>query len=71
MERIYVALILVVGIYVNFFGLWLYRKPGQAAKWPRLQRWAAQFEFSPATLGGFSYSRLALISMFGLYSWNY
>src|SRR5258708_38854380 len=67
MERLWVALILLVGVYVNHFGLWLYRKPNEAARWAALRRWVAQFEFSPETLGGFSYSRLALISLFGLF----
>src|SRR5258708_34548954 len=67
MARIWVALILLVGVYVNHFGLWLYRKPTEAARWPALRRWVAQFEFSPETLGGFSYFRLALISLFGLF----
>jgi SAM-dependent methyltransferase len=67
MERMWVALILLGGIYINLFGLWLYRKPSEVAKWPALQRWVAQFEFSPEALGGFSYTRLALISLFGLF----
>ena len=54
MARIWVAIILLVGIYVNLFGLWLYRKPSEATKWTRFQRWVGQFEFSPETLGGFS-----------------
>jgi hypothetical protein len=64
MERIWVWLVLVAGIYVNLFGLWLHRTLSEVTKWPALQRWVAQFEFSPETLGGFSYSRLALISLF-------
>lgn len=67
MERIWVGLVLVIGIYVNLFGLWLYRKPGEISGWRWLQRWVANFEFSPEALGGFSYSRLALISLFGLF----
>ena len=67
MVRIWFGLVLLAGIYINLFGLWLYRKPGQVAEWPALRRWVAQFEFSPETLGGFSYSRLALISLFGLF----
>jgi hypothetical protein len=61
------GIVLLAGIYINLFGLWLYRKPSEVARWPGLQRWVAQFEFSPETLGGFSYSRLALISLFGLF----
>jgi hypothetical protein len=67
MQRIWVGLLLVAGTYINLFGLWLYRKPSDAGKWPALQRWVAQFEFSPETLGGFSNSRLALVSLFGLF----
>ncbi len=67
MARIWVAIILLVGIYVNLFGLWLYRKPSEATKWTRFQRWVGQFEFSPETLGGFSYARLAVVSLFGLF----
>ena len=67
MGRIWVAIILLVGIYVDLFGLWLYRKPSEATKWTRFQRWALQFEFSTETLGGFSYSRLAVVSLFGLF----
>ncbi|MFZ0676469.1 hypothetical protein [Candidatus Binatus sp.] len=67
MERVWVGLVLIAGIYVNLFGLWLYRTPGEASRWPSLQRWVAQFEFSPETLGGFSYARLALISLLGLF----
>jgi SAM-dependent methyltransferase len=67
MERVWVGIVLLVGTYVNLFGLWLYRKPSAAGKWPALQRWVSPFEFSPETLGGFSYSRLALISLFGLF----
>ena len=32
MARIWVAIILLVGIYVNLFGLWLYRKPSEATQ---------------------------------------
>jgi SAM-dependent methyltransferase len=67
MARIWVAIVLLVGIYVNLFGLWLYRKPGEATKWSRFQRWVGQFEFSPEALGGFSYTRLAIVSLFGLF----
>src|SRR5258708_40162737 len=67
MERICVGIVLLAGISIILFGLWLYRKPGDVGKWPGLQRWVAQFEFSPEALGGFSYSRLALISLFGLF----
>jgi SAM-dependent methyltransferase len=67
MARIWLGLVLFAGIYVNLFGLWLYQKPGEVAKWVALRRWVAQFEFSPETLGGFSYNRLALISLFGLF----
>ena len=67
MERICVGIVLLAGISINLFGLWLYRKPGEVGRWPGLQRWVAQFEFSPEALGGFSYSRLALISLFGLF----
>jgi SAM-dependent methyltransferase len=67
MEHIWVGLVLVAGIYINLFGLWLYRKPSEDGRWPSLQRWVAQFEFSPETLGGFSYARLALISLLGLF----
>src|SRR6266403_2022413 len=67
MELTWVWLVLLCGVCVNVFGLWLYRKPGKGTRWPGLQRWVTQFEFSPETLGGFSYSRLALISLFGLF----
>ena len=67
MERIWVGLVLLTGVYINLFGLWLYRKPSEVARWPSLQRWVAPFEFSPEMLGGFSYTRLALISLFGLF----
>ncbi len=67
MTRIWLGLVLLAGIYINLFGLWLYRKPGEVTKWPALSRWVTQFQFSPETLGGFSYSRLALISLFGLF----
>src|SRR5258705_13494657 len=67
MARIWLGLVLLAGIYINLFGLWLYGKPSDVTKWPGLRRWVAQFEFSPETLGGFSYSRLALVSLFGLF----
>src|ERR1700678_1337025 len=67
MERMWVALILLGGIYINLFCLLLYRKPSEVAKWPALQRWVAQFEFSPEALVRISYTRLALISLFGLF----
>jgi spermidine synthase len=67
MARIWLALILLAGFHLNLFGLWLYGKPSETAKWPAFRRWVAQFEFSPETLGGFSYSRLALVSLFGLF----
>jgi len=67
MENIWVGIVLVAGIYVNLFGLWLYRKPSEVSRWPYLQRWVAPFEFSPESLGGFSYSRLVLISLLGLF----
>jgi spermidine synthase len=67
MEQIWVGIVLVAGIYVNLFGLWLYRKPSEASRWPYLQRLVAPFEFSPESLGGFSYSRLVLISLLGLF----
>ncbi len=67
MGRVWLGLVLLAGIYINLFGLWLYRRPGEVTAWPALRRWVAQFEFSPETLGGFSYSRLALISLFGLF----
>jgi SAM-dependent methyltransferase len=67
MEHIWVGIVLVAGIYVNLFGLWLYRKPSEVSRWPYLQRLVAPFEFSPESLGGFSYSRLVLISLLGLF----
>jgi spermidine synthase len=67
MAYVWVAIILLVGILVNLFGLWLYPKPSEATKWTRFQRWVGQFEFSPETLGGFSYARLAVVSLFGLF----
>jgi hypothetical protein len=67
MARIWLALILLAGLYLNLFGLSLYGKPSDIARWPALRRRVAQFEFSPETLGGFSYFRLALISLFGLF----
>ncbi len=67
MVPIWLALVLIAGVHVNLFGLWLYRRPSEVIRWPALRRWVAQFEFSPETLGGFSYSRLALISLFGLF----
>jgi spermidine synthase len=67
MVRVWLILILVPGVHINLFGLWLYGKPGEDARLPALRRWVSQFEFSAETLGGFSYSRLALISLFGLF----
>ena len=63
MEHLWVGIVLVGGIYINLFGLWLYRKPAEVSRWPYLQRLVAPFEFSPESLGGFSYSRLVLISL--------
>lgn len=67
MAGIWLGLVLLAGIHANLFGLWLYQKPGEIGRLPALRRWVARFEFTPETLGGFSYSRLALISMFGLF----
>src|SRR5258708_4093494 len=67
MVRAWMVLVLLVGIYLNLFGLWLYQAPSEVNRWPALRRWVAKFEFSPETLGGFSYSRLALVSLFGLF----
>jgi hypothetical protein len=67
MTGIWLGLVLVAGIHLNLFGLWLYRKPSDSTDWSALRRWISQFEFSPETLGGFSYYRLALISLFGLF----
>jgi spermidine synthase len=67
MVRIWLGIVLLAGIYINLFGLWLYAKPSEVSKWPSLRQWVARFEFSPEALGGFSYSRLALVSLFGLF----
>ena len=39
-------------------------KPKVGAELPE---WIAQFEFSPQTIGGFSYGHLALVSVLGLF----
>src|ERR1700691_265346 len=67
MAGIWLGLVILAGVHANLFGLWLYRKPGESDRLPGLRRWVARFEFTPETLGGFSYSRLALISMFWLF----
>src|SRR5258708_21889973 len=67
MVRTWMVLVLLVGIYLNLFGLWLYQAPSEVNRWPALRRWVAKFEFSPETIGGVSYSRLALVSLFGLF----
>jgi spermidine synthase len=45
----------------------LYRKPPDSQAPDRLGRWLALFEFTPETLGGFSYRSLFLVSFLGLF----
>ena len=40
MEHIWVGIVLVGGIYINLFGLWLYRKPTAPPWFPTTARWA-------------------------------
>src|SRR5690242_18918787 len=51
---------------LNLCGLLLYRPSVQPTP-PMLHRWFAKWEFSPELLGGFSYGRLALVSIAGLF----
>src|SRR5260370_14193169 len=68
LERLATRLIVVaLAVLLNLYLFRFYRPDGRGAAWgtpgPRTARWA----FSPASLGGFSYAQLALVSVLGLF----
>lgn len=58
------ALILIVGFGIL---LYVYRYYRRVASFPAKEQWNSKWEVTPESLGGFSYSRLALVSVLGLF----
>lgn len=65
----FAALLAVVwtGVFASLCLFDLYRAEGTRSKNSLVQRWIERWDFSPQTLGGFSYLRLALVSLLGLF----
>lgn len=60
------CLTLLIGVAACLFCFSLYQE--NRARWARaIQRWTSRFSFSLEALGGFTYSRLFLISILGLF----
>lgn len=57
--------VLFVGSLIDFYCLHLYSVAGDRGRAGR--RWAEKLDFTPQTLGGFSYWRLALVSVLALF----
>jgi spermidine synthase len=57
----------LIGIAVNYEGLRVYRPIPRNAPAAKVEGWIARWQFSPQSIGGFSYRQLALISVAGLF----
>jgi len=57
----------LAGILINIFLLTFYRGSGAAAPASTKKRWTDRWTFTPDELGGFSYGRLFLVSVLGLF----
>jgi spermidine synthase len=69
METSAIAFVFVV-VLSGIVSLWLfdsYRTETRSASSLSIRRWFARWEFSPQDLGGFSYGKLALVSVLGLF----
>jgi hypothetical protein len=57
----------LIGIAVNYEGLRVYRPIPRNVPAAKVEGWIARWQFSPQSIGGFSYWQLALISVAGLF----
>lgn len=61
------VLVIGLGILINRYLFDLYQAKPRHKGTPHESWWAEGWEFSPSSLGGFSYWKLALVSMLGLF----
>lgn len=62
-----IAIVMTIAFVVDHYALGYYRLASKPKVGAELPEWIAQFEFSPQTIGGFSYGHLALVSVLGLF----
>ena len=68
LHRIAIAAIVMMAAFaVDAFSFRFYRFAPEGLAAREVPDWTKSFDFSPQTLGGFSYARLALISVLGLF----